>query len=146
MPKEPVAAAPLPDLAISSEQVCFIVVKAREFDAKDVQTIPDSGSNSSDDQMYSVLEDNPDDPVVEELTSFISDLNVDEQVDLVALAWLGRGDGKISDWAEIRAEAARVHNGKTASYVLGMPLLPDYLEEALSLFDMSCIEFETGHL
>lgn len=146
MSKEPVAAAPLPDLAISSEQVCFIVVKAREFDAKDVQTIPDSGSNGADDQMYSVLEDNPDDPVVEELISFISDLNVDEQVDLVALAWLGRGDGKISDWAEIRAEAARVHNGKTASYVLGMPLLPDYLEEALSLFDMSCIEFETGHL
>ena len=45
-----------------------------------------------------------------------------------------------------RAEAARVRNDKTASYLIGMPLLPDYLEEALSLFDMSCIEFETGHL
>lgn len=146
MPREPVVSAPLPELAISTEQVCFIVVKAREFDAKDVQTIPDSGSNASDDKMYSVLEDNPDDPVVEELTSFIDDLNVDEQVDLVALAWLGRGDGEISDWTEIRAEAARVHNDKTANYVLGMPLLADYLEEALSMFDMSCIKFETGHL
>lgn len=146
MPKEPVAEPPLPELAITPEQVCFIAVKAREFEAKDVQTIPDSGSNASDDQMYSVLEDTPDDPVFEELTSFINALNVEEQVDLVALAWLGRGDGKISDWAEIRAEAMRAHNDKTASYVLGMPLLPDYLEEALSLFGMSCMEFETGHL
>jgi len=146
MSKEPVAEGALPELAISAGQVCFIVVKARQFDAKDVQTIPDSGSNASDDQMYDVLEDNPDDPVLEELTSFIADLNVDEQVDLVALAWLGRGDGKISDWAEIRAEAARAHNDQTASYILGMPLLPDYLEEALSMFDMSCIEFEAGHL
>lgn len=146
MPKEPLAVSPLPELSISSEQVCYIVVKAREFEAKDVQTIPDSASNASDDQMYSVLEDNPDDPVVEELTSFISDLNVDEQIDLVALAWLGRGDGSLSDWAEIRAEAARAHNDQTANYLLGMPLLPDYLEEALSLFDMSCIEFESGRL
>ncbi|MCY0095147.1 DUF3775 domain-containing protein [Hoeflea ulvae] len=144
MPKQPVA--PLPELAIAAEQVCFIVVKAREFDAKDLQTIPDTGSNASDDQMYSVLEDNPDDPVVEELTAFIDALNVDEQIDLVALAWLGRGDGKMSDWDEIRAEAARDHSDNTASYVLGMPLLPDYLEEALSLFDMSCMDFEAGRL
>ena len=146
MPKQPVSEKALPELSIRAEQVCFIVVKAREFDAKDVQTLPDSGSNAADDRMYSVLEDNADDPVVEELTSFISDLNVDEQIDLVALAWLGRGDGGISDWAELRAEAARAHNDQTASYLIGMPLLPDYLEEALSLFDLSCIEFETGHL
>lgn len=146
MPKQPFSEAAFPELSIQVEQVCFIVVKAREFDAEDVQTISDSGSNAVDDRMFSILEDNPDDPVVEELTSFISDLNVDEQIDLVALAWLGRGDGEISDWAELRAEAARAHNDQTTSYLIGMPLLPDHLEEALSMFDMSCIEFETGHL
>ncbi len=146
MAREPVGTADLPELSISPEKICFIVVKGREFDAKDAQTIPDSGSNASDDHMYSVLEDNPDDPVEEELTSFINDLNEDEQVDLVALAWLGRGDGTIADWADIRAEAARSRNGKTADYLLGLPLLPDYLEEALSLFGMSCSEFELGHL
>lgn len=54
----------------------------------------------------------------------------DEQIDLVTLAWLGRGDGSLEDWDELRAEATRVHNKRTASYLLGMPLLPDYLEEA----------------
>ncbi|HTP92176.1 MAG TPA: DUF3775 domain-containing protein, partial [Xanthobacteraceae bacterium] len=52
----------------------------------------------------------------------------------------GRGDGTIEDWDELRAEAARAHNKRTASYLLGMPLLPDYLEEGLSQFGLSCSE------
>jgi len=50
----------------------------------------------------------------------------------VTLAWLGRGDGGIDEWDDLRAEAARVHNRRTASYLLGIPLLSDYLEEGLS--------------
>ena len=46
----------------------------------------------------------------------------------------------------MRAEAARTHNKRTAAYLLGMPLLADHLEEALSQFDRSCDEFEMGHL
>jgi hypothetical protein len=64
----------------------------------------------------------------------------------VALAWLGRGDGTIDDWDELRAEAARAHNKRTAAYLLGMPLLADHLDEALSQFDRSCDDFEMGHL
>jgi hypothetical protein len=135
-----------PALSISPEKVCFIVVKAREFDAKDMVTIPDEASNATDDAMMSVLEDHADDPVVAELRGFIGALTEDEQVDLVALAWLGRGDGMLEDWEDLRAEAARLHNKRTASYLLGMPLLPDHLEDALSLFGRSCEEFEMGHL
>jgi hypothetical protein len=58
----------------------------------------------------------------------------DEQVDLVTLTWLGRGDGTLADWDELRAEAARVRNKRTASYLRGESLLPDYLEEALAAF------------
>jgi Protein of unknown function (DUF3775) len=84
-----------PTLSISPEKVCFFALKAREFDVKDVVTDPDSGSNASDDAMISVLEDHPDDPTHQELRSFIDALTEDEQVDLVALTWLGRGDGTI---------------------------------------------------
>jgi Protein of unknown function (DUF3775) len=135
-----------PDLSIATEKVCFIVVKAREFDVKDVVTDPDDASNASDDNMISVLEDHGDDPVANELRGFIGALNEDEQTDLVALAWLGRGDGTIDDWRELRAEAARAHNKRTASYLLGMPLLADHLEEALAQFGRSCDDFEMGHL
>jgi hypothetical protein len=122
------------------------VVKAREFDAKDMVTDPDSASNPIDDAMISVLEDHQDDPVVQEIKGFIGALNEDEQIDLVALAWLGRGDGEIEDWDALRAEAARAHNNRTASYLLGMPQLPDHLEDALSQFGGSCEDFEIGRL
>ena len=79
-----------PDLSISAEKLCFIIAKAREFDVKDVVTDPDDSSNATDDAMLSVLEDHRDDPVVQELMAVIRSMSEDEQIDLVALAWLGR--------------------------------------------------------
>lgn len=132
----------IPELAISAEKIAVIIAKARQFDVKDVVTDPDSGSNASDDAMLSVLEDHADDPVRSELTAIIRSLNADEQIDLVALAWLGRGDGELDDWSDIRAEAAQAHNRRTAEYLLGTPLLGDLLEVALAQFGHSVEEFE----
>jgi len=87
---ESLADEPSPALTISPVKVCFIIVKARDFDAKDVMTQPDPGSNPSDDMEADVLEEDEDDPAVEELTSLIDSLSEDEQIDLVALTswWL----------------------------------------------------------
>jgi hypothetical protein len=134
------------ELTISPEKVFFVIVRAREFDAKDEETEPDPGSNPSDDKETAILEDHADDAVVEEITSFINSLSEDEQVDLVALAWLGRDDYSAGDWAEVRAEAARAHNERTAAYLLGIPQLGDFLEEGLSVLGYSCEEFEVGRL
>jgi hypothetical protein len=128
----------VPDLSIPADKLCFIIAKAREFDAKDVVTDPDDASNPTDDAMVAVLEDHRDDPVVQELVAVIRAMSEDEQIDLVTLTWLGRGDGGIEDWSELRAEAARAHNRRTASYLLGIPLLPDFLEEAAAQFGISC--------
>jgi hypothetical protein len=136
-----------PSLTISPEKVGFIILKAREFDAKDEVTDPDDASNASDDNMVSVLEDHGDDPVLQELTAFISALSEDEQIDLVALAWLGRDDNTVEDWAALREEAARAHSTRTtrtADYLLGMPLLGDYLDEGMSLLGHSCSDYEAG--
>lgn len=133
-------------LTISPEKVCFISMKAKEFDAKDEVTEPDPGSNPSDDKDIEVLEAHEDDPVVEELTSLINSLSEDEQIDLVALAWLGRDDYSADDWSTVRAEAAGAHNQRTAEYLLGMPMVGDFLEEALSMLGYSCEEFEIGRL
>lgn len=133
-------------LSISPEKVCFIIVKAKEFDAKDAVTEDNPGSNPTDDKEAAVLEDHEDDPVVEEITAFIDAMTEDEQIDLVALAWLGRDDYTAADWAAVREEAAGAHNDRTASYLLGMPLLGDFLEEGLSMLGYSCEEFEIGRL
>src|ERR1700732_3181353 len=138
----------IPTLSISTEKVCFVVLKAREFEVKDVDTSFDDGDGSipADDRMTEVLEDRPDDPVDQELVAFIEAMGEDEQVDLVTMTWLGRGDGGLEDWDDLRAEAARVPNRRTASYLLGIPLLPDFLDEALAAVGRSCEEFEEDHL
>ena len=130
-------------LTISPEKVCFLIVKAREFDAKDEVTEPDPGSNPSDDRDVSVLEDHADDPVLEEVTSLINSLSEDEQIDLVALMWLGREDYSAGDWQPVREEASRAHNDRTAEYLM---LLGDFLEEGLSKLGYSCEEFEIDRL
>ena len=127
----------MPELAISAEKVGFLIEKAREYDVKEGATDVDSGSNGADDNMIDVLEDSGDDPVAQEIAGFIAAMTEEEQIDLVALMRLGRGDGTIEEWDDLRREAAEGRNGRTARYLLGEPLLSDYLAEGLDEFGLS---------
>src|ERR1700748_3933095 len=98
----------MPELTISPEKVGFLIEKAREFDVKEGDSAPHSGSNGADDEMIDVLEDNGHDPVVREITGFINALTVDEKLDLVALMRLGRGDATIEGWEDLRIVALGV--------------------------------------
>jgi hypothetical protein len=131
---------------ISSEKVCHVVMKARQFDVKEADADPQSGSNAADDGMTDVLEDKKTDPVQRELISFINGMNVDEQCAMVALAWIGRGTFDKSEWKDALREARQQHNNRTAQYLLSLPLLADYLEEGMAAFDESCEGFELGRL
>ncbi|MDG4884491.1 DUF3775 domain-containing protein [Mesorhizobium sp. WSM4884] len=130
--------AEAPELAIPVRKVCFIIAKAHGFDVKVAITEPDAGSNPTDDNEIAVLQDHADDPVREELGSLISELSIDEQIDLVTLMWLGRDDGQAEDWQEVRQQAADAHNGHTADYLCGNPLLGDHLEAGLDAIGLSC--------
>ncbi len=124
-------------LGINPEKVRHIITEARMFDVKEDVSDPDSGSNASDDMMADVLEDLPDDATYEELAAYIRGLDEDEQIELVALAWLGRGTYALEEWDEAIAEARRVHNNRTAEYLFSLPMLGDYLEEGLTLVEAS---------
>ena len=134
------------ELAVSTDQVCFIIAKARQFEVKDVPTIADPASNATDDGMVSVLEARGNDPAAQEIRSFVNAMDQDRQIDLVALTWLGRGDYAISEWAEAREQAAAAHNDRTADYLLGLPLLSEFLEDALSDCGLSCEDEDMGRL
>ena len=124
--------------AISSEKVCFIIVKAREFDAKVDPVIDDPGDNPTDDNDSEVLADYPDDPVYEELTSFIESLSEDEIVELHALIMLGRGDVDLDGWDEAVQTAQDDLDENIAHRLLEIPLISDYLAEGLAAFDHRC--------
>ncbi|MES1148579.1 MAG: DUF3775 domain-containing protein [Bradyrhizobium guangdongense] len=140
----------MPELTISPEKVAFVIEKAREFDVKDAASDPDSGSNAADDDMVDVLEDGGHDPVVRELSSFIGSLNEDEQIDLVALMWLGRGDGSIDEWDDLRSRAVDARGEythprrETAHYLLGEPMLGDFLADGLDAFGVEWSDEHTS--
>ena len=133
----------MPELTISADKVGFLIEKAREFDVKEGASDPDSGSNGADDDMIDVLDDNGRDPVVREITGFINALTVDEQLDLVALMRLGRGDGTIDEWRDLRRDAAEEIEGGTAQYLLGEPMLGDFLADGLDEFGLPWSEERT---
>ena len=135
-------------LEVDLEKVCFIIVKARELDVKVEVTEPDPGSNAADAGFRGVLEDYAEDATQQELRGFLAALNTDEMANIVALMWLGRGDYDAKEWSAALKEASRVQveHGHGADYLLGTPLLADYLEEGLSQLGLSCEGLEIGRL
>lgn len=131
-PDEVPEAAPV--LAIATDKVAFIIVKARAYDAKEPLTDDESGSNPTDDGDTDILEDAPGDFTRQELADAIRALNEEEQIALVALAWLGRGTYDLGEWDQALETARTEHNKRTAQYLIGLPLLGDYLEEGLAAF------------
>jgi hypothetical protein len=127
-------------------KVCYVVVKAREFNVQEGVGEPQYGANPADEDFREILQAYADDPTFDELKEFIDELNVDEQCELVALAWIGRGDYTAEDWEEAVTTARELHNDRTSLYLLGMPLLADFLEEGLAAFEVSCEEVELDHL
>jgi Protein of unknown function (DUF3775) len=136
----------MPTLRISTEKVCYVVVKAREFDVKVAPEWLDDGSNPVDDGMTRVLEDYRDDPTLVELRSYLRAMNEDELEDLIALTLLGRGDYSIDEWEDLMSEAAELRADHPVRYLIGIPLLGDYLEDGLNEFGRSCADFEADRL
>ncbi len=132
------------ELTVSPEKAFFIIVKAREFDEQVEPTDPNSGSNPTDDHSVDVLQAGPGNLIVQELQAAFAGLNVDEQLDLLALAWLGRGD--FGSFLQARQEAEDVSAKHIPRYLLGTPLLGDYLEEGLSQLGYSLESFEVNRL
>ena len=127
-------------LTIDPDKVCQIIVKARAISAKTDAVEDDPASNMADDEMLEVLTDAPEDATEQEVAEFIDGLNVDEQCELVALAWIGRGSFIKEEWREALREARHAHNERTADYLLGLPLLGDYLADGLAEFGHTCDE------
>ena len=129
-----------PALNLPLDRLGFIILKAREYDVKEGDSDPEEGSNAIDDGQTDILTDKADDPVREELLGAIRGLNDEERIRLVALAWLGRGTFELDEWKEALSTARSEHSRRTAEYLLGLPLLGDYLEDGLAMFDEGIVD------
>lgn len=131
-------------LTITLEKLAYIVERAREFDAE-VPADPDvAGSDPADDDERQILLDTPDNPTEEELRDALDGLNIDEREELLALMWLGRGDYAATDWAAALRQARETGTATETGYLLGTPLLADYLEEGIAALGLSLDGLERG--
>jgi len=135
----------MPTLIINADSAFSIVEKARQYAVKVPGTDPDSGSNPTDDNSIDALEFAPGDDTRNELIGAIDDLNDDEQADLVALVLLGRGDMTRDEWQTARRTADDIGRAKIPEFIAEIPLVSDYLEEGLSLFDMRLADWLDSH-
>jgi hypothetical protein len=134
------------ELNISDEKLAFLILKAREFDAKVDSADPDSGSNPTDDNDLDVLEDEPGDRTETELRDALRALNEDESIDVITLMWIGRGDFAREEWEEARRLATERHRRDPTGYLMGNPTFADELEEGAEAVGHSLMDIEADHL
>ena len=118
-------------LEIASDKIAHVIIKAREYDAKVGNWDDSAKSGDAEEDPASILEDYANDPTRAELAGFIDALNDDEQAYLVALTWIGRGTFAPEELEEAVETARDERVSGTSQYLLGIPLLADYLEEGL---------------
>jgi hypothetical protein len=133
-------------LTIDHEKVCYLIIKAREFDAKMEPEVDKPGDNPVDDSDREILFDYPDDPTVEEIQACLAGLNEDEAAEVLALVWVGCGDYDADEWNKALAAARDDADSRRPAALLSIPLLGDYLEEGLAELGYSCEDVEIGRL
>lgn len=137
---------------IKPEDVCHAVFQARQLRNVVTALEEDHGDDAYVGDVIdtviesgAVHEEHEQDPTYLEVASFIKALAIEAQHDLIALAWLGRGDSFKADWDGLLELAGERWTKQTPEYLLGMPLLSVYLEDALDQFGFSYEELEDGH-
>lgn len=133
-------------LQIALDKVGYVILRAREVDVK-VAPYDEAGSVDSDDRRAdSILEDLPGDATRQELMSIMKGFNEDELASLIALAWIGRGTYAAEELDEAISTAKSEHRHNFVSYLMDMPLLPDYLEDGLDQLGLSVEDAEQSVL
>lgn len=130
------------ELRISTDKVCALIEAAREVAGKVPSTAGDRTTTGDDSELVTIEEPEGDgeaeDARRREMVEFIAGLNVEEQSDLLALIWLGRGDYEIAEWDDAIAEAEARIAARDPDYMIGDAALPEYLGGGLEAFGRSC--------
>ncbi len=128
------------DPATPIETLCRIILRAREYEAQ-VPTDYDGGEapenvDGEDGDTLSVLDDEMNSGVEEELTAALDDLAEDQLIEVLAFCWVGQGTYDASEWDEALEEAA--NENKIIAELIDMPMLASVLEAGMAAFEISC--------
>jgi len=131
-------------LNVNPDTVCRLVELAQAYHVREPVSIPDEGNNAADDWSQQMLADHKDNTSYQEFETVIQDLEADQQHEVVALLWLGRGDYTLDEWDSIVQQAKEEWSPETAQYLIDHPMLADELREGLELHGYRCDETIKG--
>ena len=127
------------------DTLCRIILRGREFEAQTASDYdPGENADNVDDEQegtLSVLEDEINTSVEEELRAVFEDLGEDQLAEVIAFCWVGQGTYEAADWDEAMEEAVSlVSTGVdvASDELMEMPMLASVLESGLAAFDLSC--------
>jgi len=127
------------------ETLCRIIFRAREYEAQTASDYDrDEDPDNVDDEQegaLSVLEDDINTSVEEELQAVFEDLGEDQLAEVIAFCWVGQGTYDAADWDEAMDEATTLVRDGTDGAIeelLEQPMLASVLESGLAAFDLSC--------
>lgn len=133
--------APTLETATPMETLCRIIIRAREYEA---QIPTDYASDESadnidgddDDEAFSVLDDDINTSVEEELTGILDDLADDQLQEVLALTYVGQGSYDAEDWDDAIEAAKDENNG--IDELMETPMLASLIEAGLAAFGLDC--------
>ncbi len=131
------------EFSLSPDFMRGLILKTRAIMANAGHTSDDEG-NLADDEgpKRSIGYDH--DMSSEEVISLIEDLEPDQQAELVALFWIGRGDMEPEEWQEAINLAVERQAGSTADYLLSHPHIAEHWDNALDRLYDGTETVETG--
>ncbi len=138
-PRDPTA-DPAEDinLEVNPDDVCQLIQLARDFHAQDAVILPDEPPGPDMSLSAAAMQSHAGNPLLQEFRSIIEDLDRSQQIQVVALLWLGRGDYEVDEWETLLEDAEDAWSDHTADYLLAHPLLADQLADGLEMLGHSC--------
>lgn len=127
------------ELSTPLETICRLIIRGREMEAQVPGPDPDDEEEPNDaDDEFSVLDDDLNEAVEEEMRSALEDLAEDQIAEVLALALIGRGTYDASEWDEALEAANDPDAEDPVERLMEMPMLSAYLDSGLAAFDLSC--------
>jgi uncharacterized protein DUF3775 len=127
------------------DTLCRLIVRAREYESQTASDYdPGEDPDNVDDEQegaLSVLEDEMNTSVEEEIRSVLEDLGEDQLAEVIAFCWVGQGTYEAADWDEAMEEATdlcRESVPQAIDEVMEQPMLASVLEAGLAAFELSC--------
>ncbi len=125
---------------LNNEIIWGIISKAKEIGMEDSRYIEGDPSSPETPDFKEILAEDKEDLTNLELKNAINELEPDQQKELVALLFIGRGDYDKDQWRDAIREAGNIPQRRRTEYLVSNPLFADYLQEALSKFGFSAAE------